>query len=70
VTRFISFRGALVAAYLVAALALIALVGSQLGRGIFPVVDAGQFRLRMRAPDGMHIARTEELAQLNSVARL
>ena len=25
----------------------------------FPVVDAGQFRLRLRAPDGTHIARSE-----------
>ncbi|MBA3484965.1 MAG: efflux RND transporter permease subunit [Pirellulales bacterium] len=62
-TRCISLRGMVVAGYLVAALAIIVLVGSQLGRGIFPVVDAGQFRLRMRAPDGTHINRTEELAQ-------
>ena len=34
-----------------------------LGREIFPVVDAGQFRLRMRAPDGTHIARTEQYAK-------
>ena len=34
-----------------------------LGRDIFPVVDAGQFRLRMRAPDGTHIARTEQYAK-------
>ena len=63
VTRSISARGMLVTVYFAAALLLIVLVGSQLGRGIFPVVDAGQFRLRMRAPDGTHIARTEELAQ-------
>ena len=63
VTRFIGFRAALVAAYLVVAVAIIAAAGSQLGRGIFPVVDAGQFRLRMRAPDGTHIARTEQLAK-------
>jgi multidrug efflux pump subunit AcrB len=63
VTMIIGLRWALVAAYLVAAMALIGLVGSQLGRGIFPVVDAGQFRLRMRAPDGTHIAKTEQLAK-------
>ena len=34
-----------------------------MGRGIFPVVDAGQFRLRMRAADGTHIARTEQFAK-------
>jgi multidrug efflux pump subunit AcrB len=34
-----------------------------LGRGIFPAVDAGQFRLRMRAADGTHIARSEQPAK-------
>jgi multidrug efflux pump subunit AcrB len=63
VTRLVRRRGTLTLAYLAVAVAVIALVGSQLGRGIFPVVDAGQFRLRMRAPDGTHINRTEELAQ-------
>ena len=33
-----------------------------MGREIFPVVDAGQFRLRIRAPDGTQIARTERYA--------
>ncbi len=55
-------RRLVIPVYLVASALLIALVGSQLGREIFPVVDAGQFRLRMRAPDGTHFARTEELA--------
>jgi multidrug efflux pump subunit AcrB len=52
-----------VALYLLIALGLAGIVGSQLGRGIFPSVDAGQFRLRMRAPDGTHIVRTEQLAK-------
>ncbi len=30
---------------------------------VFPVVDAGQFRLRMRAPDGTHIEKSEALAK-------
>jgi len=30
---------------------------------VFPVVDAGQFRLRMRAPDGTHIQKTEAIAK-------
>jgi multidrug efflux pump subunit AcrB len=69
-TRFVRWRAAVVALYLVASLALIVVLGSQLGRGIFPVVEAGQFRLRMRAPDGTHIARTEKLAKdaLNAIA--
>ena len=36
---------------------------TELGRGVFPVVDAGQFRLRMRAQDGTHIAKSEALAK-------
>jgi multidrug efflux pump subunit AcrB len=63
VTRSINLRGALVAAYLAVALAIISLVGSRIGRDVFPTVDAGQFRLRMRAADGTHIARTEQLAK-------
>ena len=34
----------------------------QIGVEIFPTIDAGEFRLRMRAPDGTHIDKTEQLA--------
>jgi multidrug efflux pump subunit AcrB len=63
VTRSIKLRGVLVAAYIVVAAAVILLLGSRIGRDVFPTVDAGQFRLRMRAADGTHIARTEQLAK-------
>src|SRR4029079_1304043 len=49
--------------YLVVCGLIIWFVGSQLGREIFPLVDSGAFRLRLRAPDGTHIAKTEELAR-------
>src|SRR4029079_11944883 len=32
-------------------------------RDICPAADGGQFRLRMRAPDGTHIGRTEQYAK-------
>ncbi len=48
-TRIIRFRRGLVATYLVVSLAIIGLVGSRLGREIFPTIDTGQFRLRIRA---------------------
>jgi len=32
------------------------------GWEIFPVVDTGDFRVRLRAPDGTHFQRTEEIA--------
>jgi multidrug efflux pump subunit AcrB len=63
VAHAVRLRWALVVGFLVASVAVIVLLGGTLGRGIFPVVDAGQFRLRMRAADGTHIARTEELAK-------
>jgi multidrug efflux pump subunit AcrB len=49
-----------VATYLAVSLAIIALVGPRLGTEIFPTIDTGQFRLRMRAPDGTDIDRTEQ----------
>ncbi len=60
--RIVRFRWGLVAAYLVATLAIIWGLGSRLGTEIFPTIDTGQFRLRMRAPDGTDIDRTEQVA--------
>ena len=61
--RIIGWRWRLVVGYLAASLIVLVFAFMFLGRGIFPVVDAGQFRLRMRAADGTHIAHTEELAK-------
>ncbi len=63
VGRLIKLRWRLVGAYLAVTFLLIAILGSQLGRDIFSTVDAGQFRLRMRAADGTNIARTEQFAK-------
>ena len=49
--------------YLVLCVGVVAWVAPQLGQSVFPVVDAGQFRLRMRAPDGTHIEKSEALAK-------
>ena len=62
-SSFVSLRWIIVPAYLVGCVAIVSLVAPQLGRGVFPVVDAGQFRLRMRAPDGTHIEKSEALAK-------
>jgi multidrug efflux pump subunit AcrB len=56
-------RWVVVGVYLVAAGVVIWLVGGQVGREIFPTVDTGQFQLRLRAPDGTRIERTEEIAK-------
>lgn len=56
-------RWLLIPAYLAGAGLVIWLVGRELGREIFPTVDAGQFQLRLRAPTGTRIEVTEQLTQ-------
>jgi multidrug efflux pump subunit AcrB len=63
--RFLSavlrVRWVLVPVYLAGAALVVWLVGGDLGREIFPKVDAGQFQLRLRAPTGTRIKVTEQL---------
>jgi multidrug efflux pump subunit AcrB len=58
----IRLRWVVVPVYLVVAGLLIFFVGRQLGREIFPIVDAGQLQLRLRAAPGTRIEATEQLA--------
>jgi multidrug efflux pump subunit AcrB len=58
-----SARVVLIAVYLIFCFSTIGWIAPQLGRSVFPTVDAGQFRLRMRAPDGTHIEKSEALAK-------
>jgi multidrug efflux pump subunit AcrB len=69
--HLLEYRRSVIAAYLVGSVVIILVAGSLLGRDIFPVVDAGQFRLRLRAPDGTHIGRSEEITKqaLDLIAR-
>jgi len=60
--RVSRFRWPMLAAYAVIVLVILTLVGRKLGTDIFPTVDAGQVRLRLRAPTGTRIERTEEMA--------
>jgi multidrug efflux pump subunit AcrB len=59
--RIVRFRWGIVAAYLVVSTAIIWGLGSRLGTEIFPTIDTGQFRLRIRAPDGTDIDHTEQI---------
>ena len=59
--RIVRFRWGLLAAYLVVCGTIIWGLGSRLGTEIFPTIDTGQFRLRIRAPDGTDIDRTEQI---------
>ena len=63
VTIFARLRYALIPIYLIASCWIVIGLGGHLGRSIFPIVDSGQFRLRMRAPDGTQIVRTEKYAK-------
>ncbi len=58
--RSVGHRGLLVIGYLAVCGAVIALLGPRLGMDIFPAVDTGEFRLRLRAADGTHFERTEK----------
>jgi multidrug efflux pump subunit AcrB len=60
--RVIAARWLLLVIYLVAAGAVIWLVGSRLGLEIFPRSDSGQFALRLRGPTGTKVENTEQLA--------
>jgi multidrug efflux pump subunit AcrB len=62
VTGLVRFRLPWVAAYAVVCIAVIVVVGGRLGREIFPGANASQFRVRLRAADGTHFARTERIA--------
>src|SRR5207248_9229536 len=57
----VRLRWLVVPAYVAAAAALIWFAGRPLGTEIFPTVDAGQFQMRLRAPTGTRIERTEQL---------
>ena len=61
--RLIAFRWFVCPAYLLLAGLGIALLSFDLGTAVFPKTDQGQFLLRLRAPTGTRIERTEELAQ-------
>ncbi|HEY2158862.1 MAG TPA: efflux RND transporter permease subunit [Isosphaeraceae bacterium] len=59
----VAHRRIVVLVYFLAAGAIVVGVGSQLGRELFPRVDAGQFQLRVRPPQGTHYELTRQFAQ-------
>lgn len=58
----IGLRWIVVPIYLTACALLVWMTVSRVGVDIFPNVDAGEFRIRLRAQDGTHIDLTEKLA--------
>jgi multidrug efflux pump subunit AcrB len=61
--RAVAWRWLVAPVYLFVAGAGLYLLFTQLGTAIFPPTDKGVFLLRMKAPTGTRIERTEELAQ-------
>ncbi len=59
--RLLPLRWAALAVYLVIVLAGVWLIGRGIGTDIFPAVDTGQFQLRLRAPTGTRVERTETM---------
>ncbi len=62
VASLIAARWLIVPGYLVLTLGATWIIGSRLGLEIFPITNANEFRIRLRAPDGTHIDRTEKYA--------
>lgn len=60
--RGLRFRWQALAVYAVIVCVSLIFLGRSLGTDIFPTVDAGQLKLRLRAPTGTRIERTEVLA--------
>jgi multidrug efflux pump subunit AcrB len=61
-TQVVARRWAILPIYLVGAAVIIFVIGGSLGREIFPVVDAGQFALRLHAQPGTRVEETERIA--------
>jgi multidrug efflux pump subunit AcrB len=59
----VAHRRTVVLAYVLTTSAVVVMVGGQLGRELFPRVDAGQFQLRVRPPQGTHYELTRQVAQ-------
>jgi multidrug efflux pump subunit AcrB len=62
--RLLPRRKPLVIAYLVLITGSAVLLLNLIGRDVLPKVNSSQFQLRMRAPDGTRLERTEEKAQM------
>ncbi len=58
----VGLRTLIVCGYLGGCVVVMALLSRQLGWEIFPQTDVGEFRLRLRAADGTHITKTEQIA--------
>jgi multidrug efflux pump subunit AcrB len=63
IRRFMRHKFWIVLGYALLTLSLAAFLIIHVGREIFPIVNEGQFKLRIRAPTGSHIDTTEAYVQ-------
>jgi len=62
-SHLMPFRWAMVGVYVVVALGVAVVLGRAIGTEIFPSVDTGQLQMRIKAPAGTRVERTELIAQ-------
>ncbi len=60
-SRLIPLSLVVIMTYMAATGAVLVFAYPMLGRELFPIVDTGQFQLRLRAPVGTRVERTEEI---------
>ena len=58
--RLFPYQGVVVILYTLLTCGLIAVLFKNIGRDVLPKVNGGQFQVRLRAPDGTRLERTEE----------
>ena len=58
--RMLPYRKAIVLVYGIGALGIAAILITTIGRDVLPKVDAGQFQVRLRDPDGTRLEKTEK----------
>jgi multidrug efflux pump subunit AcrB len=61
--RLVGLRWAVVGIYLIVAAGVVYGLGTTIGTEIFPNVDTGQLQMRIKAPPGTRVERTELIAQ-------
>jgi multidrug efflux pump subunit AcrB len=66
IDRMLPNRKIIASVYIIGALAVVVLLITTIGRDVLPKVNSGTFQVRLRAPDGTRLERTE-LITLNAI---
>ncbi|MFD2569744.1 efflux RND transporter permease subunit [Spirosoma soli] len=67
--RMLPYRKPIVLSYIVVAMGIAGLLILTIGRDVLPKVNAGQFQVRLRAPDGTRLEKTEAV-MLKAISEL